>query len=187
MWQNKFIGFAFGLLLLTACNQERPSYVLSDSRMENVLYDLNLVENAINDNYAVFAGDSARRQQLLDYVFEKHKITEQTFDTSLVWYNAHLDKYLKINEKVEKRYAKVLADLFAEDAKIKREALLSSVGEKLPNFVELPTRDTLRLFPVAIPVDSVMPDSIAVDTMRYYLPLPEVFPAPQYFMGASII
>ena len=172
MRQNKFIGFLLGLFLLTACSQERPSYVLSDRRMEDVLYDLNLVENAINDNYAVFSGDSARRQQLLDYVFQKHKITEQTFDTSLVWYNAHLDKYMKINENVDKRYAKVLADLLAEDAKIKRETVLSSVGIKLPNFVELPVRDTLRLFPVA--VDSLMPDSIAADTMRYYLPLPEV-------------
>ncbi|GHT19530.1 hypothetical protein AGMMS4957_03970 [Bacteroidia bacterium] len=140
--------------------------------MEDVLYDLNLVENAINDNYAVFSGDSVRRQQLLDYVFQKHKITEQTFDTSLVWYNAHLDKYLKINENVEKRYAKVLADLLAEDAKIKREAVLIAEGIKLPNFVELPKRDTLRLFPV--PVDSLRSDSIAADTMRYYLPLPEV-------------
>jgi hypothetical protein len=133
------------LCVLTACNG-RPRYVLSDSKMENVLFDLHLAENVISDNYMIFSGDSVRKQQLLNSVFDKHKITEQTFDTSLVWYNAHLDKYLKINANLSQRYANLLAGLQAQKEKMKPKVIAKVVLPK--NYVELLVRDTLRLFPV---------------------------------------
>ena len=77
--------------------------------MENVLYDLYIAEVEIDDNYFFFNNDSTRKQNLLNSVFKKHHINEQTFDTSLVWYNKNLDKYLKINTKVEDRLS-ALAD-----------------------------------------------------------------------------
>ncbi len=72
--------------------------------MVDVLYDMNLAESEIEVNYETFK-DNERRQELLNTVFEKHKITRQDFDTSLVWYNAHLEVYFKICDKVNKRYA----------------------------------------------------------------------------------
>jgi len=87
--------------------------------MENVLYDVYLAEAEINANYASFSSDSARKQDLLNSVLKKHKITEAVLDTSLAWYSGHLEAYFKINENISKRYAET-----AE--KIRRKEGLSS-------------------------------------------------------------
>ena len=73
--------------------------------MEKVLYDMYLAEAEINNNYAAFSSDSVRKQELLNSVLKKHKITEAALDTSLAWYSGHLESYLKINDAVSKRYA----------------------------------------------------------------------------------
>ncbi|GHU71990.1 hypothetical protein FACS189413_14430 [Bacteroidia bacterium] len=82
--------------------------------MEAVLFDLYLTETAVKENRSFFADDSIKKAEWLQTVFRKHKITEEKFDTSLVWYNANLEKFQKINEKLNERYAKLIEDLRAE-------------------------------------------------------------------------
>ncbi len=101
---DRFVAGLLLLFLLPACS-DRPSWVLTDAKMADVLYDLNLAEAEIENNYLIFQNDSGNRKELLNSVFRKHKITEQQFDTSLVWYNAHLDQFLKITDQVSKRYS----------------------------------------------------------------------------------
>ena len=100
---SSIVSFLFLTLLFFACSN-RPSYVLSEKKMEKVLYDLYLAGAEINNNYAVFSSDSARKQELLSSVLKKHKITEAALDTSLAWYSGHIEKYFKINEKLSKRF-----------------------------------------------------------------------------------
>jgi len=85
--------------------------------MEKVLYDVYLSEAEINANYATFSSDSARKQELLNSVLKKHKITEAVLDTSLAWYSGHLEKYFKINENVSKRFTQDLEKLRKQDGK----------------------------------------------------------------------
>ena len=73
--------------------------------MERVLFDIHLAEAEINANYNVFYTDSARKQDMLNSVLKKHKITEAVLDTSLAWYSGHLDKYYKISNNLLKRFA----------------------------------------------------------------------------------
>ena len=73
--------------------------------MERVLYDLHIAEAEINVDYAVFSSDSARKQDLLNSVLKKHKITEADLDTSLAWYSGNLDRYYKISENLNKSYS----------------------------------------------------------------------------------
>jgi len=105
------------LTFFLACSN-RPSYVLSEKKMEKVLYDIYLAEAEITSNYAVFSSDSARKQELLNSVLKKHKITEAVLDTSLAWYSGHLDRYFAINENLNKRYAEA-------EGKLKRQEELS--------------------------------------------------------------
>ncbi|GHT02519.1 hypothetical protein AGMMS49525_06120 [Bacteroidia bacterium] len=153
------------VLLLTACNG-RPGHVLSESKMEDILFDLHLAENAISDNFAIFAGDSVRKQQLLNSVFDKHKVTEQKFDTSLIWYNAHLDKFLKINEHISQRYATILSGLQAEKEKMEPKKVVKVV--KIPNYVELQVPDTLQLFPIPTVLHE---QELPLDTTVFTIPL----------------
>jgi len=100
---NPIVPFLFFTFFIFACSN-RPSHILSDSKMEKVLYDIYLAEAEINNSIAVISSDSARKQELLNSVLKKHKITEAVLDTSLAWYAGHLDKYFKINENVSKRF-----------------------------------------------------------------------------------
>ncbi len=86
--------------------------------MEDILFDLYLAEMEINENSSVFLNDSVRRRQLLNLVFEKHHVTEEKFDTSLVWYNVNLDKYVKMNENLTQRYNVLIAELNTEKDKL---------------------------------------------------------------------
>jgi len=119
-------------LLFFACSN-RPSYVLSENKMENVLYDIHLAEAEINNSLNTLPADSARRQELLNSVLKKHKITEAVLDTSLVWYSGHLDKYYKINNKLINRYteaAKILKH--QEELATKKSVIAESDGFVLP-------------------------------------------------------
>ena len=100
----------FLILLSFACSN-RPSYVLSEKKMENVLYDIHLAEAVINGNYNTFSADSAHRRDLLNSILKKHKITEAVLDTSLAWYSGHLDKYFKINNNLTNRFTEVAETL----------------------------------------------------------------------------
>ena len=74
--------------------------------MEKVMYDIYLAEAEIKARADVFYSDSALKQDLLNSVLKKHKISEATLDTSLVWYSGRLERYFKITDKVSKRFAK---------------------------------------------------------------------------------
>jgi hypothetical protein len=128
--RTPFALLMLAIVLLPSCSK-RPSHVLSDEKMEHILFDLYIAETEINENRPVFSDDSLRRQQLLHSVFKRHKVSEQAFDTSLVWYNANLDKYLKIIENVTERYTVLIEDLKGE-----RDRLLA----------RLTTRDTTLLY-----------------------------------------
>ena len=85
--------------------------------MERVLYDIHLAEAEISANYNIFSSDSVRKQELLNSVLKKHKITETVLDTSLAWYSENLEKYFLINEKVSKRFTAEI-----EKLKVREEA-----------------------------------------------------------------
>ena len=97
------------------------------------MYDIYLAEAEINANLNIFASDSARKQDLLNSVLKKHKITEAVLDTSLAWYSGHLEKYIKINYNVSKRFADVADKLRLKDEiKIKKTVIDAGSGFVLP-------------------------------------------------------
>ena len=93
-------------VLLLSCG--KPSWVLSEKQMEDILFDIHIADAEINNNYMDFRIEK-QKQKLYTSIFEKHKITREQFDTSLVWYGKNLTKYLEIYEKLIQRYA-ILSD-----------------------------------------------------------------------------
>lgn len=86
--------------LFVACEQ-RPKGVLSKGDMEDVLYDYHLAQ-AMTDWVPDREGES--NQPYLDAVFQKHGITQEEFDSSLVWYNAHADDLKDIYDNLKERF-----------------------------------------------------------------------------------
>ena len=101
--------------------------------MEKVLFDIYLAEAEINSNYIIFSSDSARKQVFLNSVLKKHQITEAVLDTSLAWYSGRLEKYIKINNKLNKRFTEAAEILRQkEDALTKKNVFADRNGFLLP-------------------------------------------------------
>ena len=89
-------------LLIAACDVKRPSYVLSDKEMEEVLYDFHVAQ-IVGEN--IQESNREKREQLLESAFRKNNIERADFDTSLFWYSKYPDKlekiYTRLNERIE--------------------------------------------------------------------------------------
>lgn len=110
MKKIKYRVSLFFLVAFFAACDNRPFHVLSDKKMEAILFDVYIAQAEMDNNRDVFS-DSARKQDLLNAVFRKHEITQADFDSSLVWYSDNLERYVKVNEKIIQRYAEMNEDL----------------------------------------------------------------------------
>lgn len=81
----------------------RPSDVLSDSEMEDLLTDLQLAGAYSNRNVA-YSSDTMR-MMLVNYVLDKHGVSQEQLDSTLSWYARNMDDYDKVLDKVDKRLA----------------------------------------------------------------------------------
>lgn len=93
---------------LVACGVERPDTVLGDDVMENVLYDYHIAK-ALGEQMSRV--EDYKRVLYVDYVYQKHGITEAQFDSSMVWFTRHPDVLSEI-------YGKVTERLRAEEANV---------------------------------------------------------------------
>lgn len=98
--------FAGGMILLSGllasgC-KNRPKMVLNEKKMIELIADLKLAEAyasiQINGQNPV-----ERREELSKSVLAAHNVTQEQFDSTLVWYGRNLDEYAEIYEKVDKR------------------------------------------------------------------------------------
>jgi hypothetical protein len=113
-----------------ACDN-RPFHVLSGKKMEAVLFDMYIAQAEIDNNRNVFS-DSARKQDLLNAVFRKHKITQADFDSSLLWYSDNLEQYAKINEKIIQRYTEMTEDLKTQQLENPEMLIVEEPGIRYP-------------------------------------------------------
>ena len=97
-WRIGFLGALIGAL--AACDVERPDTVLSDAVMENVLYDYHIAK-AMGEQME--RSENYKRVLYVDYVYQKHGITEAQFDSSMVWFSRHPDVLGEIYRKVTDR------------------------------------------------------------------------------------
>lgn len=99
-------SFIFTIVLLSfvlfSCKPSSPRGILSESKMEEVLYDYHLAQGMAEREYD---GDVDKlRYQYVEAVFKKHHITEAEFDSSMIWYAAHSAKLQTIYVNICQRY-----------------------------------------------------------------------------------
>lgn len=95
-WINVLI-IAFSI---TACQVKRPKTVISDAKMESVLYDYHIAK-AMGEQ--VPYSDNYKKVLYIESVFEKHGITQAVFDSSMVWFTRNPEVLTKIYEKVSNK------------------------------------------------------------------------------------
>ena len=94
------LNVLFLLTCIVACGPERPGDILSDSQMEEVLYDYHAAK-ALGE--VVSPSDKYKATLYYLNVFEKHHTTEEKFDSTLSWYSSHPEAFDKVYQKVIKR------------------------------------------------------------------------------------
>lgn len=86
------------LTLMTGCGKEIPDDIIQPEQMEKVLYDYHL---------SIGMGQSSKnteREAYKNYVFQKHKVTQAEFDSSMVWYTRESKELMSIYENLNRRF-----------------------------------------------------------------------------------
>lgn len=98
---RKLVYLVMALFVLAACSHD-PDYVIGKKKMVDVLVDVHKAEAVIESNYNLYSSN-ADKKKLREAVFLKHGITQEQFDTNLVWYGHHIEDYMAIYEQVIER------------------------------------------------------------------------------------
>lgn len=115
----------FLVVMLAACKASKPKGVLSEEKMERILYDYHLAKAMAE------ASDSAdvKGRAYILACLKKHGVTEAEFDTSMVWYFQHMIYLQKIYQRIDERYNQELASLGASTNEVNRYSTLSATGD----------------------------------------------------------
>ena len=95
---KNLVYLIIALFVLAACSHD-PDYVIGEKDMVDLLVDVHKAEAVIESNYNQYSS-KADKKKLREAVFLKHGITQEQFDTNLVWYGHHIEEYMKIYEQV---------------------------------------------------------------------------------------
>lgn len=109
---------AIGLLILSGCN-DRPDGVLSQSKMIDIMTDMQIAEAYSSSQYGIRRG-SGDITSLGEGVLAYHGVSREEFDSTLNWYGRNLDEYEKMYQEVDRNLVK------------RQKALAKAVGDDLP-------------------------------------------------------
>ncbi|MGL4293953.1 MAG: DUF4296 domain-containing protein [Bacteroidales bacterium] len=113
-------------LTVLACARV-PEGVLDNKKMEQVLYDVHIAEG-IMDEFPSQYRTLESKQKLMAGVFRENAITKAEFDSSMVYYGANLDQYMKIYQRVTERL-NAQRDLLTTELTAYEKSLLTPVGD----------------------------------------------------------
>lgn len=87
--------------LMLSCKPGKPEGVMSEGKMEDVLYDYHMAQGLAQQ----MPGDSVNYYTRLyqSAVFEKYDLSQKDFDRSMEWYERHTELLSKIYERLAER------------------------------------------------------------------------------------
>ena len=87
------------LVLVASCKVEAPENVLPPEKMEAVLYDYHLAQSMMT----TLASVDYKEKLMYTYIYDKHGVSKEVFDSSLVWYNRYPKHIERIYANIEAR------------------------------------------------------------------------------------
>lgn len=123
----------FLVLVLAACSN-RPDGVMSQSEMRSFLTDLHLLEGVLSQNQNI-AGDDRQEVYYYNALFEKHGITQEIFDSSLVYYTRQPKRFERIYAGVTRNLEKLEKDV----KEGKYDPVLPDSVRMKPEWMDLPS------------------------------------------------
>ncbi len=154
----RLLLFTFYLLpfLFSSCTPQRPSGVLSEGKMEDIMVDYHLALAMAETQ----EGDLPENRYLLTQAaLRKHGVTEAELDTSMVYWCRHSEKMEKICERVSNRLSYMAEARGVDRQEKNRYSYLATEGDTA-NVWNL--RNNVVLIPNV--VDNIYSFSIDADT-----------------------
>ena len=99
-----FISLIIATLIILASCDDRGDGVLSKKKMEDVLFDYHLAQAM---TFGLTGEQHDRTDEYIAAVMQKHHITYEQFDTSLIYYNRHPDDLSDIYDNLRTRYSRI--------------------------------------------------------------------------------
>ena len=166
--------YIFVFLLAVACTPTVPKEYIQPGEMEDILYDYHVAQ-AMSKTKGGSDYDY-NRQLYFDAVLEKHGVNKADFDSSLVYYYSHADKFREIYSRVSDRLSEEAKLLGASVGDINRYSQYSATGDTAniwsdASDVLLVPRPTQNRFDFTIKVDTTFKvgDSFMFQFMTEYL------------------
>lgn len=120
----KYILLPLLLLLFVSCEVRYPKNIIQPDKMEALLYDYHLVQVMSTD----IAGNEYKRKLYAEYVFDKHGVTKEEFDSSMVWYTRNPKHLYEIYSSLEEKLIAEVGDESNGKGKSANPALVDSVA-----------------------------------------------------------
>lgn len=98
------------LLIISACNST-PDKVLSKDKMADVMADMYVAESVTDVNRSKYykAGNDSLRKVLKQSILQRHGITQELLDSSLMYYGRNLDQYGEVHNLIVEKLQEKLS------------------------------------------------------------------------------
>lgn len=120
--------------LLWSCNKA-PRGVINEDDMEDLMVDLYKAEAYVKLRPDEFRDDSML-MLLKQSIFKEHGVTQELYDTSLVWYAHNMDIYNKVYDNVLDRLKKEQDDIDLLDTDQKPSTVAKSTKKQTDQFAD---------------------------------------------------
>ena len=129
--RRRHMVFVFLLVLLSACTPKVPGEYIQPDDMEDILYDYFVSQGIAKEE------DMENTSRVMDYrrklyfeaVLKKYNLTQEEFDSSLVYYYTRSDRFVKIWKNVQERLGEAAMEYGASAGEVETYTTSTLTGD----------------------------------------------------------
>ena len=115
--------------VLAACKPSTPSRYIQPDDMEEILYDYHIGQSVAQLEDGSVEQRNFDRNVYMAAVLKKHGVTKADFDSSLVYYYSHAERFQKMYKRIAERLSNEALSLGASEGEVERFATLGLSGD----------------------------------------------------------
>lgn len=101
--RNSLLAITAAMLALISCGEDKRSDVIPPKKLESILYDYHLAQVMISD---LPSSERYKKDFYFDYIYDKHGVTKEQFDSSMVYYARYPEDlsniYTRLSSRIER-------------------------------------------------------------------------------------
>ena len=116
-------------VLMAACKPGTPAQYIQPDDMEDILVEYHLAKALALSNDVPYNERDIKQSMYIESVFQKHGVTKADFDSSLVYYYSHAERFQDVYKKVAERLEDQAMMLGASEGEVGKYAMLDATGD----------------------------------------------------------